>query len=183
MLMALDEALLVTALAIATGTAIWMSILSGWAAVERNRAITAEQEAAAIADFLVRWAVRDRRDRILEPSCGDGQILEPAAAKLRQLGARPARVVGRISAVEFDGTDAGIAARRMSAAAGAPSAVHVGDFFAWSLANPRRRFDVVVGNPPFIRYQSFPEVLRTRARRLMEEISRRYWKKVRDRQE
>ena len=51
-----------------------------------------------------------------------------------------------------------------------PNVVSVGDFFdfedqAWGLVG--RRFDAVIGNPPFLRYHSFPEAQRERAFRIM----------------
>ena len=37
---------------------------------------------AALADYLCRWAIRNRSDRVLEPSCGDGSFVSAAAPLL-----------------------------------------------------------------------------------------------------
>ena len=45
--------------------------------------------------------------------------------------------------------------------------VETGDFFAWWKQTEQPSFDAVIGNPPFIRYQSFPEPHRGRAMGIM----------------
>ena len=46
--------------------------------------------------------------------------------------------------------------------------VKTGDFFDWWQETRQPAFDVVVGNPPFIRYQTFPEPHRSRAMAIMQ---------------
>ena len=99
-----------------------------------------------IAAFLAQWAIKDRNARVMEPSAGDGQIVAAAASRLGD--------GGRITAVELDSAEAAKAAE----AGMGRALVENGDFFAWFLnARPDGTFDAVVGNPPFIRYQDFPE--------------------------
>lgn len=106
-----------------------------------------------IAACLVRWAVRDRDDRLLDPSCGDGGFL---ALHPRSFG------------IERDGASARSARER------APSGeIHVGDFFAWAERTPER-FDCAAGNPPFIRYQAFSGETRERALRLCRELGAKF---------
>ncbi|MBA3314822.1 MAG: SAM-dependent DNA methyltransferase [Planctomycetaceae bacterium] len=95
-----------------------------------------------VAQSLVRWAVRSSDDRLLDPSCGDGQFL-----------ALHPNAVG----VEWDAATAGVASQRSPG-----SIVHVGDFFDWA-ARTQQRFQCAVGNPPFIRYQRFNGETRRRA--------------------
>ncbi len=40
---------------------------------------------APVAEFMVRWAVRDPLDRIMDPSCGDAAFLLPATARIAEL--------------------------------------------------------------------------------------------------
>jgi adenine-specific DNA methylase len=47
--------------------------------------------------------------------------------------------------------------------------VETSDFFSWRQVNAEPTFDAVIGNPPFIRYQSFPEPHRSLAMALMAE--------------
>lgn len=109
-----------------------------------------------IGKFLAAWAVRSVSDRVLEPSCGDGALVEPAARLLGEDG----ELVG----VELFEEEAAKARAR----GGAVTEVVVGDVFHWWLGNePNASFDAVIGNPPFIRYQDFPEDSREPAFDLM----------------
>ena len=136
-----------------------------------------------MARFLAGWAIRSPADRVLEPSCGDGNILTAAARRLLELGARADTLNRQLHAVELDPREAARAARRLHALGVPPSAnhiVHVGDFFGHcrrhlfgeqvlTLVQGRQRFDAVLGNPPFIRYQNFPEAHRQAAFELMQQ--------------
>ena len=102
-----------------------------------------------VVSSLVRWAVRTRNDRLLDPSCGDGRFI----------AAHPTSV-----GVERDSGAAAAAARR------APhSHVYEGDFFAWA-ADTSERFECAAGNPPFIRYQTFRGATRECAFRLCADL-------------
>ncbi len=98
-----------------------------------------------VAESLIRSVVRSGSDRMLDPSCGNGQFL-----RLHRGG------------VGVDISPASCAEAR----AHAPDAeVHQADFFEWA-EHTGDRFDCVVGNPPFIRYQRFNGPARKRALRL-----------------
>lgn len=96
----------------------------------------------ALAEALTCWAVRGERDRLLDPSCGDGRFI---AAHRNSVG------------IEQDPIST------QQAIARAPWAlVHEGDFFQWADAT-KERFECCAGNPPFIRYQHFAGAVRKRA--------------------
>ncbi len=95
-----------------------------------------------VAATLVRWALRSPTDRILDPSCGDGEFI-----------AIHEHAVG----CELDAAHAATARERAPAAL-----VHGGDFFTWA-DETHERFEAIVGNPPFIRYQGFTGEIRDRA--------------------
>lgn len=86
------------------------------------------------------------------------------------LGAPKNRISKCIAAHEIDPVQAAEAARRLAlcGVTNSEQAVRSGDFFA-SFSGPifEKEVDVVLGNPPFIRYQSFPEDQRQRAFQLM----------------
>ena len=149
-----------------------------------------------IARFLTEWAIRSPDDRVLEPSCGDGNLLCNAAARLLDLGADGRRVGLQLSGVEWQAEEAAQARARLSemGISDAACCVAIGDFFAlcrrrWlpaesaelqrglfedlSEISHSHRFDVVVGNPPFIRYQNFPEAHRAAAFEIMREVGLR----------
>lgn len=95
-----------------------------------------------VVSSLLNWGVRSKHERLLDPSCGDGRFIA---------GHRNA--VG----IEQDPISARAAIER------APWAlVHEGDFFTWA-AQTHERFECAVGNPPFIRYQTFKGPVRAAA--------------------
>ena len=122
-----------------------------------------------LAAWLSSWAIRSATDRVLEPSCGDGVFLEAAAGCLETVGPRVGGGANQILGVEILEGEAAKARRRLESRYGAQAGKMVvsDDFFAWWKRIERRSFDAVVGNPPFIRYQSFPEPHRGRAMEIM----------------
>lgn len=137
----------------------------------------------SIADFLATWAIRTPTDVVLEPSCGDGMLVLSAAQRLMTLGRDPHFLRDQIVGVELDEHEAAKAASRIHAIDPAlePLSIHQGDFFAYcrqkllrdtvltGQLEPSRRFDAIIGNPPFIRYQNFPEEYREIAFQIMEQ--------------
>lgn len=109
----------------------------------------------ALCHYLAEWAIRESEDAILEPSCGDAEFLIAAAKQLSWLGNNNPALAG----VEIDAASATVAANRLRAL-GVPSSIHQSDFFDF---RPDRSYDVVLGNPPFIRYQNFSGEARTKA--------------------
>jgi adenine-specific DNA-methyltransferase len=124
-----------------------------------------------VAAWLCAWAIRSPKDRVLEPSCGDGTFLEVAAKRYAELGARRPTIAKQLIGIEILATEAARARARVKDLLGASACevVESGDFFGWFQQNKRPSFDAVVGNPPFIRYQSFPEPHRSRAMAIMAE--------------
>jgi adenine-specific DNA methylase len=110
----------------------------------------------AVAEFLVRWAVRSPSDTVLDPSFGGGVFLAAAYQHLRGLGGKPR---GQIYGVELDPM---AHARLLKQARNldAKRLIH-SDFF--DLAPARLRVQAVVGNPPFIRFQRFGGEAREKA--------------------
>jgi adenine-specific DNA-methyltransferase len=141
-----------------------------------------------VADFLASWAIRTSSDEVLEPSCGDGNILIAAARQLLTLGASSETLGRLLHGVELDPGEAAKATRRLQTlgiSTIANNTVYVGEFFAHCqhdlfgeqiltlVVKERQRFDAVIGNPPFIRYQNFPEAHRQIAFQLMRRIGLR----------
>lgn len=104
----------------------------------------------AVADTIVRWAVRTPGDRVLEPSCGEAVFLRAAGRRLRELTGGPVPP-GLLHGVELH-ADTVHRADEVLAGAGLPATIRRGDFLE---VPARPEHDVVVGNPPFIRYQGF----------------------------
>ncbi|MFK0239213.1 class I SAM-dependent DNA methyltransferase [Microbacterium sp. NPDC090281] len=113
----------------------------------------------AITRFISEWAIRTPNDTVLEPSAGDAAFLVQAVHRLQQLGAGDAPNI-RVDGVEIHADSARIARTRIKEAGGDPRLI-VSDFF---LVDPEPRYSVVIGNPPYIRYQDFTGEARTRSR-------------------
>lgn len=125
-----------------------------------------------LADWITTWCIRSARDHVLEPSCGDGAFLGAAARRLLALGEAPESVVKQIKGIEITAAEA-VKARatlELIVKVDIKNAITTSDFFHWRQSPGRRSFDVVLGNPPFIRYQSFPEPTRSRAIDLMRDL-------------
>lgn len=126
-----------------------------------------------IADFLARWAIQTPTTKVLEPSCGDGILLEAAVEALVACGAEKASAANLIQGIELDPQEAQKASERIQALSGSlfPAHISVGDFFAYcqTYLFENKLFDAIVGNPPFIRYQNFPENHRAMAFYLMQQ--------------
>lgn len=123
-----------------------------------------------LALFLTRWVAQGKPKSILEPSCGDGAFLE-AIAKADVSGAQ-------VVAIEFDAVEAAKSAER---ARNLPIDVEVlnTDFLGWALAElPEggQRFDAVVGNPPFVRYQYLPPTFQDLAEKVFSKLACRFTK-------
>jgi adenine-specific DNA-methyltransferase len=130
-----------------------------------------------IADFVANWAIQSLNSDILEPSCGDGAIIRSAVARLAALGATGGEIALRIHGVEIDPREAQKTSELLKDISdnGLRIDVSTRDFFSYCVEKlfdesffgkplaARGSFDVVIGNPPFIRYQNFPEEYKQKA--------------------
>lgn len=105
----------------------------------------------ALARFIADWAIRSGTDTVLEPSCGDAAFLLPAIDRLRGLGAS-AKLTDQLHGIEIHDASATSALAHL-ARHKADGRIAVGDFF--DQAPPAAKFDAVIGNPPYVRYQQF----------------------------
>ena len=115
-----------------------------------------------ISEFITDWAVKAAADTILEPSCGDGSFLNAITHRLKILGATRQDVKKNVIGVELDSVEAEKAAQY-------GTTVVCKDFFSYfrEVVDDKKKFDAIVGNPPFIRYQNFNEEYREIAFTLM----------------
>jgi len=129
-----------------------------------------------VAKWLVSWAIRSAADKILEPSCGDGVFLDAAAARLEELGRSKDDVAEALTGIDIASAEIEKARERLHKRLNGSVSNLVlenRDFFEWVQSRPVAAFDTVVGNPPFIRYQAFPEPHRTRAMTVMHALGMR----------
>jgi adenine-specific DNA methylase len=96
-----------------------------------------------IAEFVLHWGINGSTDfDILEPSCGDGVFLEQLQKNKFKYNS--------ITAVELDEEEAEKAEKINLK----NKEIINADFHTYC-NNTHKRFDLVVGNPPYIRYQFF----------------------------
>ena len=125
-----------------------------------------------VADWLCAWAIRTKAETVLEPSCGDGIFLEATVDRLLDLGAKASAIADQVTGIEIHAAESSHARARLRQRLGprGDRVIENEDFFAWWVRPGRTSADVVVGNPPFIRYQSFPEPHRSRAMAIMNRL-------------
>jgi len=113
----------------------------------------------AISRYLAEWAIQSPVDIVLEPSCGEAAFLLAAARRLKSFPDRPLFSNEQLHGVEIHRNSAE-QAEGLLRAEGYEARIEVGDFFQYE--SPLK-FTVVVGNPPFVRYQNFSGAERARS--------------------
>ncbi|HCP82700.1 MAG TPA: SAM-dependent methyltransferase [Octadecabacter sp.] len=123
-----------------------------------------------LAAFLVRWINDIKPTRVLEPSCGDGAFFIEAAKRLQNVS---------VTGFELDSVEAKKAFRTGKDCGLENLSVRDEDFLGWAvsrLSDKSEKFDAVLGNPPFIRYQYLPSVFQDRAERIFGELDCKFTK-------
>lgn len=108
----------------------------------------------ALALFLTKWVFETKPKRILEPSCGDGVFFDAMATTSID---HPQYVLG----FEIEVDEASKARHRATNCLKSRVEIRSRDFLSWALGKfpSGERFDGVLGNPPYIRYQYLDENL------------------------
>lgn len=107
---------------------------------------------AKVARFIADWAVRTTDDAVLEPSCGEAVFLHEVAREGRHRGPLVGVEIHQASAKKSE---------RTLRAEGINANIHWNDFF---LHDEFGSYDVVVGNPPYVRYQGWTGEARAKSR-------------------
>ena len=117
-----------------------------------------------IAAFILKWGINGSSDYdILEPSCGDGVFLEQLKKK--------DFCFQSVTAIEFDI----IEANKANQINIANKKVINQDFHLYCNTTSQK-FDLVVGNPPYIRYQYFDKNQQTEADKIFKKAELKYSK-------
>ena len=117
-----------------------------------------------IASFILKWGINGRTNqKILEPSCGDGAFLEQLKNNNHKYKS--------ITAIELDKIEA-IKAKKLNVK---KSKVINADFHVFCNTT-KERYDLVVGNPPYIRYQYFNRDQQREAARVFSNANLKYSK-------
>lgn len=119
-----------------------------------------------LATFIARWIKEIKPTRVLEPSCGDG-VFFTALSKAK--GFQQTDVLG----FELEPEEAAKAQARARDAGLSETKVFAEDFLQWAIKyfdDGCARFDAIVGNPPFVRYQYLPELFQARAEEVFKKL-------------
>lgn len=116
---------------------------------------------AEIARFIADWAVRSPSDTVLEPTCGEASFLLSAGERLRVLGCDDRSWGRQLRGIEIH-KESAENARSIVRKAGLNADITIADFF--DCEPPNDRYDVVIGNPPYVRYQRFGGHVRAKSR-------------------
>ncbi|WP_417198935.1 Eco57I restriction-modification methylase domain-containing protein [Bizionia sp.] len=117
-----------------------------------------------IASFVLRWAFNDNKQLdILEPSCGDGVFL-------KEIG-KGGYEYNSVTAIEFDKVEA----KKSKKIDLLKTTIINADFHDFCI-NTKQKFDLVIGNPPYIRYQYFEKGQQEFASKIFEKAKLKYSK-------
>lgn len=117
-----------------------------------------------IAAFILKWAFNGNKELdILEPSCGDGVFLEEIQKGDYQYNS--------IKAIEYDEVEAE-KARNLGLT---NTQVINADFHDFCI-NTKKHFDLIIGNPPYIRYQYFDKQQQKYAAEIFDKANLKYSK-------
>jgi adenine-specific DNA-methyltransferase len=117
-----------------------------------------------IASFILKWGINGSSDYdILEPSCGDGVFIEQLKENNHKFKS--------VTAIEFDGVEAEKAEKIKLK----NKSVINTDFHLYC-NETTKKFDLVVGNPPYIRYQYFQEEQQNEAIKVFNRAKLKYSK-------
>lgn len=117
-----------------------------------------------IAAFLLQWGMAGlSHPDVLEPSCGDGVFIE----QMQNLNMDFTSFLG----VELDAEEA----NKALSIGLRDTVIQNRDFHEFCLTT-NQRFDLVIGNPPFIRYQYYDESLQSLASEIFQKAHLRYSK-------
>ncbi len=98
------------------------------------------------------------RHRILEPSVGDGSFLEAITTEFCG--------IANVTAIDIDSKVIDEVIRQYRGKFSQDSKFLAGDFLEFAIANSHQKFDLIVGNPPFVRKHDFSPEFRVSVQKL-----------------
>jgi adenine-specific DNA methylase len=117
-----------------------------------------------IAAFILKWAFNGNKELdILEPSCGDGVFLEEIQKGSYQYKS--------VTAIEFNEVEA-----TKSRNIGLDKSEVINSDFHDFCINTNKKFDLIIGNPPYIRYQYFDKIQQKYAAEIFNKAHLKYSK-------
>lgn len=119
-----------------------------------------------LSDYLTNWAIRSGNEKILEPSCGDGNFIDSILRRLTVLKKSGSKISSKIAAIEIETGELKKAEARLNNynLPKIETEFIAGDFFnLFEKLQQEGGYDVALGNPPYIRFQYFDGESREKA--------------------
>ena len=115
-----------------------------------------------ISKFLSKLVVLENPKKILEPSSGDGNFIISLIKEMKLSSLKKKQIENRLYSIEIIKSEYNKTVNRLK-----DYKINLNhhlnmDFFDFykECENKKIKFDAIIGNPPFIRYQNFPKKLR-----------------------
>jgi len=104
-----------------------------------------------IADFLTKWAIRSKKDRVLDPGSGEGIFMKSASTRFTKMNLDQKSVQRQIYGIEYDRLSYDQLAKEFRGF----NVIHSSFFDVSPSTKPDGRttlpyVDVVIGNPPYV---------------------------------
>ncbi|HEU0153461.1 MAG TPA: N-6 DNA methylase [Arenimonas sp.] len=116
----------------------------------RKRELGAFYTPSAITEVLCDWAIKSSSDVVLEPSFGGCTFIDASVRRLHELGEANAK---NLFGCDIDPSAFEYLRRRVHGVF--PENFYLGDFLSWTPSGiPGGLVDVVIGNPPYVRYSN-----------------------------
>ncbi len=119
-----------------------------------------------LSDYLTKWAIRVGNEKILEPSCGDGNFIDSILRRFTTLKKSKKKISSKITAIEIEADEL----KKTKSRFGNYDLPNIeteficGDFFyIFEKIQNKGKYDVILGNPPYIRFQYFDNESREKA--------------------
>lgn len=125
-----------------------------------------------LADYIVKWTVRDSSSSVLEPSCGDGVFIQA----LKNVGINSNIDVTAFEIIEEEANKADSKSKNLGFM---NTNIINTDFLSWAndeIYSDKTGFSCVVGNPPFIRYQFLEPFFQQQAELIFKRLELKFTK-------
>jgi adenine-specific DNA methylase len=135
---------------------------------EVRKGLGAFYSPVGLVEPIIRWAVANSGDVILDPSCGDGVFLQAVARRLLTLGAPRHEAGKQLVGIDLNPGAIEVTSQGLQRVLGSRMfRLHGQDFFDVTARDLQSGdppgVNAVIGNPPYIRYQKFAGAARGRA--------------------
>src|SRR3989442_6026058 len=115
---------------------------------------------APTAAFVTELVLQNPSERVLDPSCGNGVFLIQAAIRLRALGGAEG---SSLTGIDLDESACSEATKTLNGTTHHIQTKIINRDFFSVRPDEIEKVDAVLGNPPFVRYQTFSGKMRKRA--------------------